>query len=950
MIDKRTILTSCLVLGLFWLPMLPGSYSPLFADQRFTPPPVSLESRIILQTSAKFTQIALNLSRKVDFTERYTPVVGKKMGELRLSSPSWDFPRLRSLVTGDRLVHSVNLQKEKEGSSVRIRLRRPVSFDVRWIDDLFQLLITVSPDVEVQVAQSESPPIPPASKTEPRDVEKSQEIKEAGRRKEEGKDKEAEKEKRKKREGAIEVTADEVSVRERGEIIEAKESVEIQRENTVLKADEVRVNRNTTEVEAKGNVSVHDPEWKLKAKEIRLNLGKETGEIREGEVFIEGDHISLSGDRFQKLAGQVYHIDQGSFTTCLCELGAPSWKISADEMDLTSEGEGIIRGGTFYILDVPVFYLPYGYFPLRTKRQSGFLFPKIGSSSKEGFRFQQPFYWAISRSSDATFDVNVESRARVGILGEYRTVLNRNLSGQLNISYFNEAMRKDESDDVGNRTIADQEIPKDRWSIVATHRGTHGSGWQTYSDIFAFSDDLFTRELFEKFNLSADRERDVRTSRYGRSRFGLYKSWRDIHLQGDWKFFQDFVQEDEQTFQQTPRLSFWGRQTRGDTPVEFRWHTEGVNYLRKEGSDGLRVDLRPELLVPFRLASYLTGSFDVAARETAYHLYQSGGLSDRNPSRELVELSGNIGTSIGRVYPWNGSLLKKVKHIAEPRMSYLLASRSQQRDIPIMDGTDRINRRNLLNISLTNRLWERTVDAPSGLTQNRAGRIESSSATGQAQELGYLKLDLSYDIDKERKGGDSLSDLDVDFRLSPVDTLTLGLDAGLNPGPWHLTQAATKIFISDPRPLTNRVLDRDFMKPNHLGLSYRYIRRGVNSPLVENANLVSTTPGSAPVCPPPVGVFDPRCERLNNKNVLGELGLRSLFHWTDHLLLLYDSSYNTRDGRFTTNRGGIKFLSQCECWTLGFSINRTTNPDKTSFNFSFNLLGLGSRNTSPAIP
>lgn len=41
-------------------------------------------------------------------------------------------------------------------------------------------------------------------------------------------------------------------------------------------------------------------------------------------------------------------------------------------------------------------------------------------------------------------------------------------------------------------------------------------------------------------------------------------------------------------------------------------------------------------------------------------------------------------------------------------------------------------------------------------------------------------------------------------------------------------------------------------------------------------------------------------------------------------------------------------LSPCECWTVTFSVNKTTNPSKTSFVFEFNLLGLGSQNTSVA--
>ena len=72
----------------------------------------------------------------------------------------------------------------------------------------------------------------------------------------------------------------------------------------------------------------------------------------------------------------------------------------------------------------------------------------------------------------------------------------------------------------------------------------------------------------------------------------------------------------------------------------------------------------------------------------------------------------------------------------------------------------------------------------------------------------------------------------------------------------------------------------------------------------------------------------------------------AFYHVTDHLLLFLSSSYDTRDSSFPGYRGAIKILSQCECWTLTFSLGRTINPAKTSFNFNFNLLGLGSQRSS----
>lgn len=916
--------------------VIPGFPVPGSTEEIPNPPPVSLESRIILQTLPESTQIALILSGKADFTHRLIPPQSGKLGELWLYSRSWKFPRLRSLVTGDQLVRSVNLEREGEGSSIRVRLLRSVTYQVAWIEDHSQLLVTFLP----KEPSSRGPSGSTVSGGGPKEKGKEYQVTQAApaaapEEKEE-----------------IKVTADTLVVSEKGDVVEAKGNVVVRRGETIFKAEELKVNRATQQVEAKGNVSVDGPKWRMKADSFRLNLEEETGEIEEGEVFIEKGNLSLSGRRFQKFAGQAYHIDQGSFTTCLCEDGPPSWRISAEEIDLSRDGVGTIKGGTFHILDVPVFYLPYGKFPLRTERKSGMLFPNFGSSSKEGFRFQQPFFWAISKSADATFTFNVETRARVGIIGEIRKIFSQNTRGRVNAAYFNESLR-DGDTDVGNPTIASPGIPKNRWGVNATHRNYNPSGWISYSDISAFSDDLFTRELFDKFNLSRTEEGNIRTSRFGRSRFGFYKSWDDTYVRGEWDFYQDFIQEDDITFQGTPKLSFWGRRVLEKTPLELEWRVEGVNYLRDEGADGLRLDLRPQITLPFRLPPYLYGSFNVAPRETLYHLYDTspargtitelppGGKYSRNNSRELVELSWNVGTSVGRVYSWNGSALKKIKHVIDPEISYLFIPGTNQQDIPIMDGTDRINRRNLLTFSLTNRLWGKSSRESMGLPKDRDVELLTFPGIGAIREMGRLRLALSYDIDKERNGGDSLSDLDMNLRLTPIDYFTLRFDTGLNPGPWQLSQAAVGFLLSDPRPLDRRVLDRDFKRPNQLGVIYRFIREDFLAPLAEDANLVSPVPGLPAVCPPPPGIFDPRCGS-GGKNILKQVSIRSLYHLTDHLLLLYNSNYDARERRFISNRGGIKILSQCECWSIGFSVNHTRNPDRTSFKFGFNLLGLGS--------
>ncbi len=45
-------------------------------------------------------------------------------------------------------------------------------------------------------------------------------------------------------------------------------------------------------------------------------------------------------------------------------------------------------------------------------------------------------------------------------------------------------------------------------------------------------------------------------------------------------------------------------------------------------------------------------------------------------------------------------------------------------------------------------------------------------------------------------------------------------------------------------------------------------------------------------------------------------------------------------------RTAVKVLSGCECWSFTLSLKKEINPAKTSFNFDFNLLGLGTQKSS----
>ena len=91
----------------------------------------------------------------------------------------------------------------------------------------------------------------------------------------------------------INIVADKLSTSNGTSEIEASGSVELKRQDMTLKGENVHFNRTTQDVNAKGNVQVNEPEWKVKsASALRLNMESETGEIQDGDVFLEQGHVS----------------------------------------------------------------------------------------------------------------------------------------------------------------------------------------------------------------------------------------------------------------------------------------------------------------------------------------------------------------------------------------------------------------------------------------------------------------------------------------------------------------------------------------------------------------------------------------------------------------------------------------------------------------------------------
>src|SRR6267143_1689680 len=128
---------------------------------------------------------------------------------------------------------------------------------------------------------------------------------------------------------------------------------------------------------ATGNVEIAHGTSRMLADRVEIN--RETG-----DATAQGNVIFYDGERMERLGERVYRVRRGVFTTC--EEDTPAWSFKFGEA--TADLDELIYGTnvSFWLRDLPLIpFLPFFAAALRRERQTGFLPPSFGPSTRKGF-------------------------------------------------------------------------------------------------------------------------------------------------------------------------------------------------------------------------------------------------------------------------------------------------------------------------------------------------------------------------------------------------------------------------------------------------------------------------------------------------------------------------------------------------------------------------------------
>lgn len=614
------------------------------------------------------------------------------------------------------------------------------------------------------------------------------------------------------------------------EVAELEGNIQLVFQGQHIKADRAHISLRSRQVELTGHVEIVDAKNTIVGDQVFLDYESNTGVIYNG--YVQSGMVMFAGSVLEKTGESEYKVTSANYTACTnCPA---SWSFSGSTVRAELGGYAYIKNAVLRFGHVPVFWLPYLIVPLKSDRQSGLLTPSFEVSDTGGFAFSQPYFWAISRSSDATFEIkDYAKRGPKGLL-EYRYVLNENSQGSLYAgSIFDRAFADDARLNT-YRSSTQQKDPIERWFL-------------RYDHFYELPDGGVQRA---KVNLASDlqypKDFPIETMNHGdaamESRVSYTKNSQDQHYSVDSSYYVNILHANplsgnDDAVHRLPELRFAQSQENiGDTNFIYSMDLNFANFARSGNSyddmeettingakirfpkntchspkwednpncsriydgkydpaidqirTGQRLDFRPAIYYPIKLGEGVDLLPKLNYRETHYNF----DIED-NPYlvRRYIrtELSGRL--NLSRIYGDTVSTKStRYKHEIVPEVTYSRLPWLMQENHSFFGSgalseapytsRDSINDLDIgsdfrAQFDYNDRIYDRNLVTLSVL--NKVTEKRWVGDRPEYRQLGYLKLAQSYDATQENKPGVSEPWSDItatlDMRLDRFQTYSI---------------------------------------------------------------------------------------------------------------------------------------------------------------------------------
>jgi LPS-assembly protein len=460
--------------------------------------------------------------------------------------------------------------------------------------------------------------------------------------------------------------------------------------------------------------------------------------------------------------GDVIELDRVVYTTC--PKGVADWELRSRRMRLNTRTlRGIGYNTRVDFKGLPVLYLPVISFPLSSARQSGFLFPTIGSSSGSGATVSIPWYWNIAPNQDLTATPTIYTSRGVGLGGDYR-YLTASGKGELQGDFL--------PDD--KVLLANGQRPRlDRGLMRLNASQGLGAGWRLDVEAARVSDTQYFQDFTQGGTQSTSivfLPRDLRV--------GLRSDVWQLRAQLlDFPNLDETLSSADRPYAELPRLTAAAHWL-GTSGLGSRLDSELVDFTRHDGTTGWRGHAAPGLSFDYTTPGfYLRPSADMDF--TAYSLAAAPTVN-ATPNRTLPILAVDTALQLERLSPGGRDRLMTL----EPRLFYVYIPYRNQDELPVFDsgvpdpnfvslfsanryaGFDRIGDANEVTVGLTSRML-----------QASSGRQYLSATLGQTLRFATPRVTLPGETPGTTRGSDVIANID----LTAYRNWTFHYDLAWNP-------------------------------------------------------------------------------------------------------------------------------------------------------------------------
>ena len=584
--------------------------------------------------------------------------------------------------------------------------------------------------------------------------------------------------------------------------------VKVRQDARSVTSDSVIYDSETGRVAVKGGVDFEDPK-------LRVNSITGSYDI-DGAANFDQANFQLMDRNGHGYAKDIDVLPDGKIKLAdvrytSCPVGNQDWMLQASSISIdTALQEGVGRNVTMRFKDVPIFYTPYISFPVGDERKSGLLFPSFGHSGSNGFELEVPYYFNLAPNYDFTFTPGVLTARGVQLAGQFR-YLTQESHGQVE----------------GTFLPNDSQVHSDRGYFHYTDITDLQTGLRVDADIASVSDSRYFEDLAVGSDQTSvtflERRTDV-----------LYydDAWR---IRGELQNFQtiDITLPDiDRPYSRVPRIQANALWPVGETNLELALDSEAVNFVRKVGTTGARVNIAPEI----RWSSSGPGYFfepAVGYDLTQYDLRNAAAGTSSTPTRTLPYARVDAGLVFERDAGSQGQRTQTL----EPRIVYSYVPYRNQDSLPIFDtglpdlnltelfrtnryvGEDRIGDANQVALAVTTRLFDHV-----------SGAQYLSATIGQIRYFSVPRVGLPTDA-----GVDGSNEILV--TVPGVNPLALPGQALLNsrgqiimnfPGQYVAGLASQPFAVTQPGqsqvfPASDLVADVALTAYKHFSLNFDYL-------------------------------------------------------------------------------------------------------------------------------